>query len=365
MDSPSEKTTLVGFTAVGILGQTTYRLRLDGKTSIIVGPNGTGKSTFLSLFYMFITRQWNRLKEFEFESLIIHHSGGDVAVKRVDVIAYEPPTRSSSAARFTERIYQYDLFDLVYKPSLTKDERQKLSAAISVPENQIASFRRYIQGELGFSQPIRSAEKEMQRINIGKVIYLPTYRRIEKDIKSIFPDIESRIRTRMEEAGAGARTGTDFIEIAGFGMADIQAIIENYTSEVKEYQRQTSETASQEYIRDIVRGAIKKYSLSNLRKLSDKDFVEFKDRLDDKLFSTSDRDDLWKKIDDLRKKNYGQPNAENRYLGMFVEKLLDAHNRVKAREKPLRTFVNIVTRYLGPAKRAVLRGHVFSIRVER
>ena len=46
---------------------------------------------------------------------------------------------------------------------------------------------------------------------------------------------------------------------------------------------------------------------------------------------------------------------------MFVEKLLDAHNKVKEKERPLRAFVNIVSDYLKPDKRAILKGHAFSI----
>nr|WP_274611269.1 AAA family ATPase [Sphingomonas sp. JUb134] len=145
-------------------------------------------------------------------------------------------------------------------------------------------------------------------------------------------------------------------------MGDIQQIVDGYTSDIRDYRRLASETASQEYIRDIVTGKIKKYSLSNLRRMPDDDFEEFKNSLDDKLFTSADRESFRKRIDDLRKRQSGQPTAESRFLGMFVEKLLAAHMLVKDREHPLRLFVDLVSSYLKPGKRALLNGHQIVIR---
>ena len=160
------------------------------------------------------------------------------------------------------------------------------------------------------------------------------------------------------------RAGAGFREIASFGMADIQKLIDDYTAAARDYRRLELETASQEYIRDIVSGKIKSYSLSNLRKMEDADFEEFKNSLDDKLFSETDRVSLRTKMDALRKRQTGQPNAESRYLGMFVEKLLVAHLHVNERERPLRSFIRILSNYLSPAKKAALKEHNFEIRTD-
>lgn len=145
-------------------------------------------------------------------------------------------------------------------------------------------------------------------------------------------------------------------------MADIQSLIDGAIEEVREFRRSSVESAYQEYIRDIVRGRIKKYSLSRLRAMSEKELGEFQDRLDADIFTESDYNILNEKIQTLRKKNSGQPSSENRFLGMFVEQLIEAHTRTKEKEKSLNSFIDIITKYLMPSKFAEFSEDTFKIK---
>jgi predicted ATP-dependent endonuclease of OLD family len=362
MAEPNEPARLTAFSAVGILGFRNYRLVFDSGVSIIVGPNGTGKSTFLNLFYLFISRQWQRLSEYDFDRVILEHSKGTIELTKTELLTFESTTpKRSNTDRIVYAFQQHNSIDLLFKQTLTKDERATISSIAGVSGDQINNFRKYIQTEFSFAKKGLEIDRDIQRLNLGQILFLPTYRRIEKDIKSIFPDIESRLRARIEDGSVSPRTGATFREIASFGMGDVQKLIDDYTADAREFRRLASEAASQEYIRDIVRGKIKKYSLSNLRRMPDEDFEEFKDSLDEKLFTDADRQSLRVKIDALRHRHHGQPAAEARYLGMFVEKLLAAHQRVKDRERPLRTFIATLTNYLKPDKQAILAGHNIAI----
>src|SRR5689334_9274430 len=53
----------------GLHGNKDLLVSLHGDRLIIVGENGTGKSTLVNLIYYFITCQWNRLLEFRFQSI--------------------------------------------------------------------------------------------------------------------------------------------------------------------------------------------------------------------------------------------------------------------------------------------------------
>lgn len=362
MSDQQDRSVVTAFAATGILGSRSYLINLTPPAAIIVGPNGTGKSTFLSLFYLFVSRQWQRLNEYEFETLTLHHSDGKIELKKADLVTFDvTPTKRSSTERIISRLQDQGAMDLIYKASMTREERERLASITGFPAAQLNSLRRYVQAEFGFTRRGYEIDAEVASLNLGEILFLPTYRRIEKDIKSIFPDIENRIRSRIEDSYMNPRAGAGFKEIAGFGMGDIQQLVDECSSDAREYRRLASETASQEYIRDIATGKIKRYSLSNLRKMPDDDFEDFKSSLDDKLFSNADRESLRKRIDDLRKRPTGQPTAESRYLGMFVEKLLAAHISVKEKERPLRAFVNTVSSYLQPDKSAVLRGHEIEI----
>jgi predicted ATPase len=356
------KTRLKGFRASGILGSSSYRIDLHPPASIIVGPNGTGKSTFLSLFYLFISRQWQRLNEYDFTALTLYHSQGKVELTKSELVGLDIARgKRGTSDRYIVRLQEAGAFDLIYKSSLTRDDRERLASISGLPTSEVSSFRRYVQAELGFTRRGIEVDADVSALQLGEILYLPTYRRIEKDIKSIFPDIENRIRARIEEGSMTPRAGAGFKEIAGFGMGDVQQLVDNFTANIRDSQRLASETASQEYIRDIVTGKIRNYSLQNLRRLPNDDFEEFKNSLDEKLFSVADREKFRSRMDDLRKKSTGQPAAELRFLGMFVEKLLASHIKVKEMERPLRAFVDTVSSYLKPAKRAAVRGHEFVI----
>ena len=217
------------FSASGILSRTNYTLNIDGHAAIIVGPNGTGKSTFLSLFYLFLSRQWVRLSEYDFSVLTLEHSNGYISLSKADILGSD--LRSShppSIVRIVDKLNNADLLGMLYKTSLSKEDREKIAQAVGISTIQVASVRRLVLAEFGTSRQVYEADRGIQSLDLGPIIYLPTYRRIEKDIKSIFPDIESRIRSKMEESGMSARSGAGFKEIAGFGMADVSEIISQY-----------------------------------------------------------------------------------------------------------------------------------------
>lgn len=202
---------IFGFSASGILGTKNYSLSLEHPASIIVGPNGTGKSTFLSLFYLFISRQWLRLGDYDFKSLTVTHSIGETTLTRDDLIAFDADqNKRRMGDRYLLRARELGAVDLLYKGSLSREEREKLSRTIGIPTSELTNFRRYVQTEFGFSRRGYEIDEEISSLNLGEILFLPTYRRIEKDIKSIFPDIESRIRSRFEEGYVAPRAGAGF-----------------------------------------------------------------------------------------------------------------------------------------------------------
>ncbi|WP_353643093.1 hypothetical protein [Mesorhizobium sp. WSM2239] len=161
------------------------------------------------------------------------------------------------------------------KPTLTKLDRDVISEVLSIPSTDVAHFKRLLSREIGLSSNALSVDNMLKSLGLGRVLYMPTYRRIEKDIHSIFPDIEERFRTRIQETQITAREDINSKEIVSFGMEDIETLIASFIISVKEYQRISTDTASQEYIRDIVRGRISTYSLKGLRDLNQEDLKDF------------------------------------------------------------------------------------------
>lgn len=363
-DSSSQPPSLSikAFRAEGILGGTTYHLNVGQTATIIVGPNGTGKSTFLNLFYLFLSRQWTRLAEYDFVRLTLFHEGGEVSITREDILTLDALPRAPVRIKnYFNILSQNNQLDIIFKNSMTKAERETISNTLKIGPIEVSSLSRFVNREIGASKAAITADNYIKSLNIGRILYMPTYRRIEKDIRSIFPDIEDRLRDRFIASNISGREDDNFKEIVSFGMSDVEKIIRDFISSVKDYQRVSTETASQEYIRDIVRGRISSYSLRGIRELNDEVVLDFIERLDVNLFTQNDREELTKKIEKLRQRTPGQPNKDMRYLGFYVEKLLAAHTQVTMQEQPLLDFGRNVASYLGNNKRVIFKNLEFKI----
>ena len=56
------------FEIIGLYGQRDFFVTLEDNQLILVGENGSGKSTIISIFYSVITGQWMELAKFDFET---------------------------------------------------------------------------------------------------------------------------------------------------------------------------------------------------------------------------------------------------------------------------------------------------------
>ncbi|GGK49412.1 AAA family ATPase [Salinarimonas ramus] len=356
---------LLTFRAEKILGDKNYEMNFTGDTSIIVGPNGSGKSTFLNVFYLFITRQWSRLAEYNFQQVSLTTNSGKIELHKGDLFNVDAYAKMSPRLKriYNQLAAQKLLPRFLSGNKLTSRERSSLAETLEISAIDLDSFRRYFAHEsegLFRSQLVR-VEQDLEALEIGRVLYLPTYRRIEKDLSSIFPDIEDRFRSRVADSQMTARQGGNFQEIISFGMDDIFKLISNHTSTLNSLAKTKSDDAAQEYIRDMVKGAIKEYSVGRIRDMNSAVISEFVSRLDDQLLSTEDKNELRSKIEDLRVKKVGKPNKDMQYLGFFVEKMLNVYIEMQEAERPFNEFVAIINRYLSGNKVVQYRNYEFSI----
>lgn len=345
-------TQIRAFRAEEILGEDTYELSLDADATIIVGPNGTGKSTFLNVFYLFITRQWSRLLLYKFSRLVLRLSSGELSMSRADLFTIDTLSLPNVSGRFRSALTRLSetkyLGQFLSNVHLSPNDSFAISNILDLPQDELPHLRSYIsrQAKGLFEESFLDMERRLAEINLPKVLYLPTYRRIEKDLKSILPDIEERVRSRAFEGSMFARQGQSFAEIVSFGMEDIGKMIADFTTKLNSIAKNKSNAAAQEYIRDMVQGRIKDYSLGSIRDVPSNVIGEFVDRLDSQLLTLDDKAKLRADIDKLKKRSVGKPTKDMQYLGFFVEKMLQVYLDLQAEEAPLVQFAKVVQKYL-------------------
>src|SRR5580658_4189065 len=75
------------FQILGLHGWRTYDVAFHDNTLILVGENGTGKTTFLRLLFCFLSGRWLALAQFPFDRLIATIEGSEFAVTRDEVVS--------------------------------------------------------------------------------------------------------------------------------------------------------------------------------------------------------------------------------------------------------------------------------------
>lgn len=76
---------LSSFKINGVFGSKDVEIKFINNAAIIVGPNGIGKSTVANIFYYFISHQWKRLLEFEFETIILQFDQTKKTIQRNEI----------------------------------------------------------------------------------------------------------------------------------------------------------------------------------------------------------------------------------------------------------------------------------------
>ncbi len=333
------------FVATKVFGERKYEIEFRGgqPVSIVVGPNGTGKSTLLSLYYLSITKQWGRLSEYDFESLHIFPAvGNGIRIDASDIIRsseqlFLPP----SLRRYYQKVLSSGTMSQLTLNSSSTILR-RLSREINVPEVALRDLRDLIAHEPTLFHPnLEIIESSIDSLEIGHVMYLPTFRRIEKDI-NINVKIDDTVKRRPEK--------NDYTELVKSGMQDVTDMMRRYISDLNAQSRSRVTNAFQEFISDMVRGKISEYSLANIKKYDSVALQAFIMSLQDELFTNSDKERLVQFVEKEQLRKQGKPKKDDQYMGYFVNKMLEIFTEMQELESPIRNFIGIVDGYLGKNK---------------
>src|SRR5581483_11043821 len=101
-------------------------------------------------------------------------------------------------------------------------------------------------------KPLAEELKRLESWSFGQFLYLPTYRRIEQDLKSIFRGIEIEEKVREFRERFAKRDRSSFIELVEFGMEDVERTIQVRMSQIKESVRTGLSALTGTYLREVI-----------------------------------------------------------------------------------------------------------------
>lgn len=205
------------------------RIPFDSEYKIIVAENGYGKTTILNSFYALVSGDVSKLRKVIFDTIGLVFSDGErVLFKKSD---FEADLELMKGNHFFKHLenrlgedFILELIDDVRKYPSGAMERSHLFRhamnSLDIPHSILRDYLKEILGSRPNKRINSSTQEKLDKIKTKfplKTLYLPTYRRVEEDIRAF----------------SGIKDGSPLrFSSINFGMSDVKLSIEKITSEI-------------------------------------------------------------------------------------------------------------------------------------
>lgn len=368
------------FEIKGLFGNRDIKLIARDGVLILVGPNGAGKSTVINVFYFFISRQWDRLLEYTFSELAITAGDEEIRASREHIStvhrltkAFSEISPTSRPGRLIERLRASNLLEeFIFQDTLKPPVRKRFADLLSVPTSEIHALHGYLVRRLpdpeiiSGTSPRVELERALAELSPGRALYLPTYRRIEKDLQDIFPGFEEKLKRFItnESGQVFGRSASHFIDLVSFGMEDVRENIDRRTSGMRDYSLKQYNELSALYLRDVIRGKGEAFTAKEINDLTDARITEILGRVDEAALPSEDKQLLLKKVKSIQRKKKSDIAIHDRFLAHYFSRLVAVSEDIAKRENDIASFVDVCNAYLNPAKSMIYDEIAFTIRIE-
>ena len=348
-------------TITGLQGRKTVNVALRDNTLILVGENGSGKTTFLRILFYFLSGHWLSLVQFKFSSISATIGGVEYIISHEELV---------KSFRDTDRRLLADIPPSIRRQVLVHIENGDLERAASevsrLGQRYSLPVEMFLRQMDFFDDRAKGARKDLQEtikrireaVN-AQVLYLPTYRRIERELGSIFEGVDQDDLRKSKGRLGRADDGASFVELVEFGMKDVQNAISNTLAQLKEFARENLTNLTLRYLGDVVNGDYQNVGME-FSQVSDETVSSVLDRIDDNILNKEHKDHIFRVINSARSSS--TPSEHEKIIYHYFLKLLHFQESLQARERRISAFCEVCSEYIVD-KRFVYDNAAFTFRI--
>lgn len=369
---------LTRFRLVGLHGrQKALTITIRDDRVVLVGPNGAGKTTIIGSLFLILSRQWaGLLNGPKFSAMELEFGRASFAFTRRDLVKYLRVSEHEAMHRrarirhptIENRIVDNQRMLLLLGRARSVDERARLiRSEFAVPYVVARSVAHRLTARLGLDPlveedegggeedegPLFSTEKgDLNRIEslntflstnlASRVLYLPTYRRIEKDLAFLFPGLGD---PASRERAPASPDETRFLELVKFGMEDVKSDLAAALARLSGAARTLLNQLAGTYLRDVVREQYMSIDLARVTGIDDATLERVLDRVEERTLDDDDKKTIREIVARLREGGY-PPSPTDMFTARVLEKLIDLDRDLTVQERDIKAFTQAVTSYL-------------------
>lgn len=313
------------------------RIPFSDQIKILVAENGYGKTTILNSFYALLSGDISKLRKIQFKKIgVTFNDNTKIEFDKSDFnIDYEYITNHPLFIHFESKVGHDYIFNLIdncrrYPMQHLEHSRAFREAKIEldIPATILKDFIRDIIHKRSSRKVNERTQEKLDKIRQKfpfKIIHLPTYRRVEEDIRAL----------------AGMSAEDNFVNKHGsinFGMSDVKKSIDNITSEILSSSVEWFSRINGEMLSQLVNG----FSITPemKRSVSNPKSVQIVLERIGKHISDEHKDNIIKLISSGEIQNNHEP------LVYFVANLLKVYEQQRENDEAIQKFTTVSNRYL-------------------
>lgn len=330
VDVGENKTNIEYVNIIGLFGRYNVKVSLDNQVNIFIGENGLGKTTILNCVYYILKKKFLKLLEIQFlEIHVKFKKEKNSYIISVDDILEFKKEKSISLKLFENNILENELKSNKELELYEKEEKilktglDNLEDMSSFLENNLKNSK----FKKGNSNNVFKLEKAISKYIKQRIIYLPTYRRIESELETF------KSQSKYFSFGGLGLSEKEDSPIK-FGMSDVKKSIDKILNEIrsiamKKFSEMTRVLLKQ-YVDNKFLNSHKNIKVETLKIVLDRLGEEIEEEYKTKILDLVND----KKIKD------------NKYLLNLIEKLIDSYNEQKQYDDRIKKFSDTCNQYL-------------------
>lgn len=330
---------LQSFSIKGLHGVLNYKLLFKNNNLILIGENGSCKSTIMKILFYTLSSQWMKLVQYNFESILIKMDEQEFLINKKDIQNFKIKDRaffSNLPPRIRhEFLYVHD------RRMIDLNRIKRLCEMYDIPFEYIMNELDHNEDNESKNTNTRTFKDLKKAINNTNILYLPTYRRIEQDLNTIF---EGRLNENNYHDKDGIIQDCNFNELIEFGMHDVKEIINGVLKKLKDSFTDSLNQLTLEYLGEIVDGQYQDVDINSIKNVDDDTIQRIMNRVENNILSDGSKKKLSVTLQKIKDK--GANDDHDKVVCHYFIKLLNSHRELEKNESDIRAFAEVCRKYI-------------------